>query len=88
MSRTEGIEWQTISFTSITPGIDVLIKTRGGSEDGGDGLYPALVVLHQIREGEESGQERIVLGILNLDSGGLPIRSEVIAGVKSRLNNW
>jgi hypothetical protein len=47
-----------------------------------------LGVLHQIREGEESGQERIVLGILNLDSGGLPIRSEVIAGVKSRLNNW
>ena len=68
MSKTEANSWETASVTPIPPGIDVLIKIRDGEHDGEEVLLPALVVLHQTLFGEESITERIVLGVLDVNT--------------------
>ena len=81
MSKTEANEWETVSVTAIPPGIDVLMKIRAGEHDGLEVLLPALVVLHQTLFGEESVTERIVLGILDVNTGEIMAAdpSEVVA---------
>ena len=81
MSKTEANAWETVSVTAISPGVEVLIKVRNGEHDGEEILLPAIAILHQTLFGEESITERIVLGILDVNTGEIMAASpdEVVA---------
>jgi hypothetical protein len=80
MSRSEEMSWHTISVTSIAPGIEVAMT----AVETGEGVIvlPAIAILHQSRETPDSIEERIVLGILNLDSGEIvAVEPENVGGI-------
>ena len=61
MSKTEQMEWETVSVTAIPTGIEVLCKREGVQI-----LLPAIAILHQTLFSDESITERIVLGVLDV----------------------
>ncbi len=78
MSKTEEMQWETVNVTAIPPGIDVVMKAEGGEI-----VLPAIAILHQTKFGEESVDERIVLGVLDMGNGQLMAASpdDVVAVV-------
>jgi hypothetical protein len=68
-----------VAIAAALTGIEVAMK-----REGEEVVLPAIAILHQALFGEESVTERIVLGILDLDSGEISaVERENVAGVST-----
>ena len=66
MSKTEPNEnWETVQVVSIPPGMEVMKKSEGEEKI----VLPAIAILHQTLFSSDSVTERIVLAILNVNTG-------------------